>query len=81
MDEVKVGTAKAGQALTRITVNLTPRAIGVLNAIMARTGDSKTDTINRALLAYDVVLELMRRSGGQLVCRDREGRVERIHLL
>lgn len=81
MDKVRDGTTEAGQALTRITVNLTPRAIGALHATMTRTGDSKTDTINRALLAYDVVLELMRRSGGQLVCRDREGRVERIHLL
>lgn len=70
-----------GRTLVKVTVNLTPRAVEALDQACARTKDSKTDTINRALVVYQIVLELMDRGGGQLMFQDREGRTERIHLL
>lgn len=71
----------SGRTLVKVTVNLTPRAVEALDQTCARTKDSKTDTINRALVVYQIVLELMDRGGGQLMFQDREGRTERIHLL
>jgi hypothetical protein len=72
---------ESGRALTKVTVNLTPRAVDALEVACARTKDSKTDTINRALVVYQVVLDLMDRAGGQLMFQDGEGQTERIHLL
>lgn len=70
-----------GRELTKVTVNLTPRAVEALDAASERTRDSKTDTINRALQVYQLVLELEARSGGVLTFVDAEGRPERLHLL
>nr|MDT0660972.1 hypothetical protein [Micromonospora sp. DSM 115978] len=42
-------TADSPAGLTRITVNLTPRAVAALDAIAAAGPMSKTDAINRAL--------------------------------
>lgn len=41
--------------LTRTTVNLVPKAVKALNAASERTGDSRTDTINRAIQLYDMI--------------------------
>ncbi|MFK3980933.1 hypothetical protein ACI2K4_11210 [Micromonospora sp. NPDC050397] len=68
-------------ALVKVTVNLIPRAVDALNTACARTRDTKTDTINRALVVYNLVLELMERGGGHLVVRNLDGGTERIHLL
>ncbi len=38
--------------LTRLTVNLTPRADAALRLAAEISGDSKTDTVNRALQVY-----------------------------
>jgi hypothetical protein len=68
------------RTLVKVTANLTPRAVEALDITCARTKDSKTDTINRALVVYQVVLDLMDRAGGQLVVVGPDG-PERIHLL
>ncbi|MBB5871744.1 hypothetical protein F4553_005123 [Allocatelliglobosispora scoriae] len=52
-----------GGALTRVTANFTPRAIQALDRIAAKTGDSKTDILNRSVMVFDVILELIERSG------------------
>lgn len=62
--------------LVKTTVNLTQRGDRALNAAAAATGDSKTDTVNRALQVYALLVELQgedpdsaiyfRRSGGEL---------------
>lgn len=45
--------------LTKLTVNLLPQAVEALDAAAAITGDSKTDTVNRALQLYhQIVLAL-----------------------
>jgi hypothetical protein len=38
--------------LTKVTVNCTPRAIAALGRVTEATGDSKTDSINRAIQLY-----------------------------
>ncbi|MEV4625566.1 hypothetical protein AB0J90_04670 [Micromonospora sp. NPDC049523] len=67
--------------LVKATVNLTPRAVDALGSACGRTRDTKTDTINRALVVYDLVLELMERDGGYLTLRNPDGSTERVHLL
>ncbi|MGW4462332.1 hypothetical protein [Micromonospora sp. NPDC004704] len=52
-----------------------------LDAGCRRTRDTKTDTINRALVVYHLVLELMERSGGSLILQNPDGGVDRVHLL
>ncbi len=38
--------------LTKVTVNCTERSIAALDRVVAATGDSKTDSINRAVQIY-----------------------------
>jgi hypothetical protein len=73
------GAADA-RPLVRVTVNLTPRAVDSLDQACLRTHDSKTDTINRALVVYNLVLELLERGGGSLQLQTKNG-VEHVHLL
>jgi hypothetical protein len=73
--------AETARSLVKVTVNLTPRAVDALDLACARTRDTKTDTINRALVVYNLVLELMERGGGSLTLQDRDGGTERVHLL
>lgn len=65
----------------RITVNLTPRAVDALDSACSKTKDTKTDSINRALVVYDVVLELIERGGGRLTFQTKDGRTEIVYLL
>ncbi|MGW4462045.1 hypothetical protein [Micromonospora sp. NPDC004704] len=67
--------------LVKVTVNLNPRAVDALDSALGRTRDTKTDTINRALVVYSLVLELMERDGGSLTLRNPDGGAERVHLL
>lgn len=55
--------------LERITVNLTARAARALEQAAGLTGDSKTDTINRALQIY-AYLEQITQDGGALYIRE-----------
>ncbi|WP_326560035.1 hypothetical protein [Micromonospora sp. NBC_01796] len=67
--------------LVKVTVNLTPRAVEALDAATARTRDTKTDTINRALPVYNLVLELLERGGGCITLVQPDGSVDRIHVV
>ncbi|WP_329105276.1 hypothetical protein OG792_32155 [Micromonospora sp. NBC_01699] len=69
------------RSLVKVTVNLAPRAVDALDAACMRTRDTKTDTINRALVVYSVVLELMERGGGSLTLQSPDGGTDRVHLL
>ena len=66
--------------LVRVNVNLTPRAAASLDQACLRTHDSKTDTINRALVVYNLVLQLLERGDGTLTLQTRNG-IEHVHLL
>ncbi len=59
------GTAHTGGSLTRVTANFTPRAIASLDRIAEKTGDSRTDVLNRAVMAYETVLELIQEGDGR----------------
>jgi hypothetical protein len=55
--------------LQRVTVNLTPRSWQALEMAVKRTGDSQTDTINRALQVYSYLADITE-TGGTLYVRD-----------
>lgn len=54
--------------LTRLTVNLTPRAAAALDRAAELSGDNRTDTINRALSVY-AWIEGVRADGGAIYVR------------
>jgi hypothetical protein len=67
-----------GRGLERITVNLTPRSSSALDLVVALTGDTKTDTINRAVQIYAYLAEIAD-SGGSVHVRHAPGaEVERL---
>jgi hypothetical protein len=66
--------------LERITVNLTPRSRQALAEATARTGDSKTDTVNRALQIYNYLEELWRNDGAVYVRPQPGGELERLRV-
>jgi hypothetical protein len=61
-----------GGPYERVTVNLTGRASRALEATTDITGDTKTDTINRALQVYAYLEEVAAR-GGSIYVREAEG--------
>lgn len=74
-------TGSGGNGLTRVTLNLTRPAVQALEAISDSTGYSKTDTINRALLIYQIIQDIMERNNGVLHVKHTDGETERIHIL
>jgi hypothetical protein len=70
-----------GGGLVRVTVNLTPKAYEALQRSCELTRDTKTDTINRALLVYNLIQELTEQGGGSLTMVNGNGERERIHIL
>lgn len=64
-----VGRGHSGGPLERVTVNLTPRAARALELATELTGDTKTDTINRALQVY-AFLEHVTANGGSIHARE-----------
>lgn len=57
------GQGGDGGDLTRATVNLTPRAMAALGELEQRTGDPRTDIINRAVQVLAVMEEQAERAG------------------
>lgn len=69
-----------GGSLERVTVNLTARASRALQKLSQLTGDSKTDSINRAIQVY-AYLEEITSSGGAIYVRESDsGEMERLKL-
>lgn len=70
-----------GRGLERITVNLTSRSSSALDLAVELTGDTKTDTINRAIQIY-AYLEKVIRDGGSVHIRAEEGAdLERLRIV
>jgi hypothetical protein len=68
-----------GSGLQRVTVNLTPRTAEALEEAVKLTGDTKTDTINRAIQVF-AYLEKIIQSGGTIYVRDSgSNELERLH--
>jgi hypothetical protein len=57
----------SGGSLHRITVNLTPRAWEALGRAVKLTGDSKTDTLNRAVQVYAYLMNIIENDGDVFV--------------
>ncbi|WP_345627666.1 hypothetical protein [Rugosimonospora acidiphila] len=57
--------AHTGGSLTRVTANFTPRAAASLERIAEKTGDSRTDVLNMAVMAYETILELIEEGDGR----------------
>jgi hypothetical protein len=65
--------------LTRLSVNLTPRADAALELAVQLTGDSKTDTVNRALQFY-AWMEHGKSEGKSFYIKDENGNMSRIEI-
>lgn len=67
--------------LIQVIVNLTRRAYDALERAHRLTGETRTDTINRALVVYDLVQQLAaRRGGGSIRMATAHGRRRRIRV-
>jgi hypothetical protein len=64
----------------RITVGLIPKVVAELERLRESTGMSKTDLINRAVSLSAFVAEQLA-AGNDLLLRDKNGEIERVHLL
>lgn len=67
-------------AWERVTVNLTPRAYHALEQTVQLTGDTKTDTINRALQVYAYLEEILHASGSIYVRATPDAEPERLRI-
>lgn len=66
--------------LTRVTVNLIPRAMAALDELLAADGCSKTDAVNRAVVGYSYLAGKVR-SGAVLKLHYPGGAVEAVTFL
>jgi len=55
-----------GGSLTRITANFTSRAAQSIERVADKTGDSKTDILNKAVMVYEVFVNALDRNNGEL---------------
>jgi hypothetical protein len=62
------GTGSGGP-LERVTVNLTTRSSHALDEVVRLTGDSKTDSLNRAIQIYAYIEQVLQ-AGGSIYVRD-----------
>lgn len=76
----RVTSKQQPSAVERITVNLTARSQQALTEAVARNGDNKTDTINRALQLYNFLDELWRNDGAVYVRQQPGGELERLRV-
>lgn len=75
------GGIRSGGSHERLTVNLTEKTSTALAAAVAATGDSKTDSINKALPMY-ALLQTVQAAGGAIYLRERDGaELERLRVL
>jgi hypothetical protein len=67
--------------LERVTVNLTARASTALELVTKLTGDSKTDTINRALQVYALIEQVTAKGGSIYIREAGDSELERVLML
>jgi len=66
--------------LERVTVNLTARSSRALELATELTGDTKTDTINRALQIYAFLEQICARGGSIYARESADSELERIKI-
>ncbi|NEA46894.1 hypothetical protein [Streptomyces sp. SID10815] len=64
----------------RFTVTLIATAAQAVGTLMRITGLSKTDVINRAVQVYAFLAQQMA-DGKEILLRDEEGNLERVHIV
>lgn len=69
-----------GRPLEKVTVNLTQRSSRALTETAQRTGDSKTDTINRALQLYALFDEVLANGGAVYLRTAPDAELERLRM-
>ncbi|HEY6115931.1 MAG TPA: hypothetical protein VI172_08235 [Candidatus Dormibacteraeota bacterium] len=67
---------EAPTGLTKVSFNVTTDTTRALDFVSAVTGDSLTDSPNRAVEVYALVVQVQR-NGGQLLAEDHDGNVRR----
>lgn len=67
--------------LERITVNLIPRASAALALAAELSGDTRTDTINRALQVYAYLLHVKQEGGGVYTREQADANLHQIEFL
>jgi hypothetical protein len=72
---------EAPGARERVTVNLTGRGANALADLVRRTGDSKTDVINRALGVYQLIERITGEGGAVFVREHGSDDLERLRFL
>jgi hypothetical protein len=79
-DDTRSGGRGSGSngPLERITVNLTGRASRALDLATELTGDTKTDTVNRALQVYAYMEQITARGGSVYVREAADAELERL---
>jgi hypothetical protein len=69
-----------GSSLERVIVDLSPLSVAALDGLVRQTGQTKTDSINKALQVYAYIQQLMC-TGGALYVRDTaDGKLERLRI-
>lgn len=71
---------RMADATNRLNAALVPDAAQALARLIERTGFTKVSVVNRALQVYDYI-EAELRSGGELVVRSPDGRMETLRIL
>ena len=79
-DASKTRRSGGGGPLERITVNLIARASRALQAVAELTGDSKTDSINRAIQIYAYLEDIDSRGGAIYVREAADSELERLKM-
>ena len=67
--------------VTKLTVNRVPRAVAALDDVALLTGDSKTDSVNRALQVYAFLERQQRTHGKRIFLVSDDNSMERVQLL
>lgn len=70
-----------GGPLERVTVNLTAKSSRALEAATELSGDTKTDTINRALQIYAFLQQVTARNGAIYVRESEGAELERLKII
>jgi hypothetical protein len=79
-DPANSGGRRGGSSLERVTVNLSQRTSEALEQLARMTGESKTDSINKALLVF-AYLQQVQLNGGAIYVREPDSKeVERLKI-
>ena len=79
-DPASSGGRRGGSSLERVTVNLSQRTSEALEQLARMTGESKTDTINKALQVFAYLQQLQRDDGAIYVREPGSKETERLKI-